>query len=229
MAPARARQAFISRLLWAQSGEVKQKAEELLAAEKAARISQATRLRFDLLKDKIKLHLGCGDDIKPGWINIDLRPDLKKGGDFYNYDLRLGVPFRDGQCSVIYSSHFFEHLTYTDAVALMRECKRILRSGGIFRAALPDFRGTFNRYLTNDRTLIDAGAPYMSEPPECLCDVVDFSVHQYGQHLSVWDEERTILTLLKAGFTEARVVPYKEGIDPSSEDRRKHSFYVEAL
>jgi hypothetical protein len=52
------------------------------------------------------MHLGCGNRIKDGWVNIDLNPaaDL-------TLDLRERLPFPDDSFSIIYSEHFLEHLT----------------------------------------------------------------------------------------------------------------------
>ena len=53
-------------------------------------------------------------------------------------DLVRRLPYGDNSVDAIYSSHTFEHLYHTDALALMRECHRVLRPGGVLRLALPD-------------------------------------------------------------------------------------------
>jgi len=83
---------------------------------------------------ELKLHLGCGDNLKSGFVNIDLnsKADL-------TLDLRAPLPFRDDCCCFIYSEHFLEHLEYPNVVLpLLRECCRVLQSGGIFSAGVPD-------------------------------------------------------------------------------------------
>ena len=126
---------------------------------KIARIVLASTPKFKALcgKRELRIHLGCGEDIKLGWINIDLKaklPVIGKGAApgtaFINHDLRRGLPVEERSCALIYSSHFFEHLNYGNAVALLRECYRALQPGGVFRAALPDFTGVFQAYLSGD-------------------------------------------------------------------------------
>ena len=48
------------------------------------------------------------------------------------------LDFDDATFDFIVSEHFFEHLTLPDALALLRECQRILRPGGVIRTSVPD-------------------------------------------------------------------------------------------
>jgi SAM-dependent methyltransferase len=114
-----------------------------------SRTLQGLRAEFDLLRchrrgvaaaterydraSGLRLHLGCGDTRKPGWVNIDThRGDL-------TLDLRMPLPFRDGSCAAIYSEHFLEHVDYPDAtLRLLGECRRVLQPGGLFDIGVPD-------------------------------------------------------------------------------------------
>lgn len=57
----------------------------------------------------LRLNIGCGSNVKQGWINIDLC-----GSADLQLDLRESLPFADETVSMIYSEHFFEHLEYPD-------------------------------------------------------------------------------------------------------------------
>ncbi len=46
--------------------------------------------------------------------------------------------FEDGEFDFIFSEHFFEHLWLPDALALFRECARVLKPGGVIRTSVPD-------------------------------------------------------------------------------------------
>jgi hypothetical protein len=60
----------------------------------------------------LKLNIGCGKNLKPGWINID----LARNADL-SLDMREQIPLSDGSAQTIYSEHFLEHLDYpTDAL-----------------------------------------------------------------------------------------------------------------
>ena len=90
-----------------------------------------------------RLHLGCGPNKLPGWVNVDIEeqyePDLR-------HDLSQGLPYADGTVDAVYSEHFFEHLTLADGVGLMAECLRVLRRGGVLRIAMPDLTTIVEAY-----------------------------------------------------------------------------------
>jgi SAM-dependent methyltransferase len=53
-------------------------------------------------------------------------------------DLSKSLPYANGTAEAVYSSHMLEHLYLDDARALLAECFRVLRAGGIIRLAVPD-------------------------------------------------------------------------------------------
>ena len=70
-------------------------------------VQLGARSKFSKLDslDQIKLELGSGQKKgKDGWVTVDLH-----GADI-NWDLRRGLPLRDGSVDVIYSSHLLEHI-----------------------------------------------------------------------------------------------------------------------
>ena len=46
-------------------------------------------------------------------------------------DLTKRLPFDDGSVDAVYSSHLFEHIYYSDAEAILQECHRVLKPGGV--------------------------------------------------------------------------------------------------
>jgi predicted SAM-dependent methyltransferase len=84
--------------------------------------------------DGFDLHLGCGHKYIRGMINAD-------GNRFQKIDLwidlRNRLPFPDGSCRFVYSSHTLEHLFPDDAIHLLREIRRVLRPGATARIAVP--------------------------------------------------------------------------------------------
>ncbi len=80
------------------------------------------------------LHLGCGFKYIPGMINAD--GNLFRRIDLW-IDLRNGLPFPDRSCALVYSSHTLEHLYPDEAIALLREVRRVLADDGVARIAVP--------------------------------------------------------------------------------------------
>src|SRR5688500_20406672 len=81
-----------------------------------------------ILNPPSKLHLGSGPQRLEGWLNVD---NLPYPGVDRVLDVTAGLPFEDVQ--FIFAEHFIEHLQFDAAVALMRECRRVLRDEGVLR------------------------------------------------------------------------------------------------
>jgi predicted SAM-dependent methyltransferase len=213
-----------------------------------ARIVEESVVDLERLAGKkgLKVNLGCSSDLRPGFVNIDLEP-LGKGVDpdrhpntmFLSFDLRLGLPLEERSCDFIYSSHFFEHLPYEQAVHLMRDCYKALRFGGIFRMVLPDLKLDFDAYLRGDDEALGAYDPLDLGDPQLLSvaesgtmtsvDWVNYSVYQSGEHKYIYDEEKASLLLRRSGFRSVATSSYQEGVDIDEPIRRDYSFYIEAI
>jgi predicted SAM-dependent methyltransferase len=55
----------------------------------------------------MKLHLGCGRDYKPGWINCDISSDVKPDKVV---DLEKKLPFKNNSVDMILANHVLEHV-----------------------------------------------------------------------------------------------------------------------
>ena len=84
----------------------------------------------------MNIHVGCWTRDIPGFINVDIvdLPHIhyKTGID----DLSM---FDNEVADLIYSSHNFEYFDRIEAVKVLKEWARVLRSGGTLRIAVPDF------------------------------------------------------------------------------------------
>jgi predicted SAM-dependent methyltransferase len=90
------------------------------------------------------LNLGCGEHFHPDWTNLDFR---SSGPGVVKCDLRQGIPAGDATFDVVYLSHLLEHFDRQAGFALLRECRRVLRSGGTVRVAVPDLERIARTYL----------------------------------------------------------------------------------
>jgi len=107
--------------------------EELSIIQK----SESRIKTFDFLKqENLKINLGCGDNIYPGYVNIDKIP-LK------NVDITLDLektplPFDSDSVSEIRCEHILEHIN--NYIPLLEELWRITKKGGIIYVYAPYFR-----------------------------------------------------------------------------------------
>ena len=118
----------------------------------------------------MKVNLGCGSQVAPGWINVDYAlgarlmkmPFVKAANrrlklfnqdwsrDIYLHDLTKPLPWPDSAVDVAYSSHTLEHLTKDDGRRLLTECHRVMRTGGIIRIVVPDLQYLVNDYMNGE-------------------------------------------------------------------------------
>ena len=82
-----------------------------------------------------RIHLGCGKNIRQGWINVDSvsAPGVNK---VINLE-KFPYPFASNSAQEIMINHCLEHLQDPDKV--IHELHRILRSGGKLTVRVPHF------------------------------------------------------------------------------------------
>lgn len=87
------------------------------------------------MKDADALNLGCGTDIRAGFVNLDV---AQLPGVDVVFDLSSGapLPFEAGRFGHIVAKDILEHL---DPPVVLRELHRILRPGGTLEVTSPHF------------------------------------------------------------------------------------------
>ena len=99
---------------------------------------------YDLERKPIKLNLGCGNDIRSEYINID------KYNNTTNVDIISDIgdlPFENGIVDEIFNSHVFEHIPVDKIYGVVEEWRRVLRSGGYLEMFVPDLEADVNAWL----------------------------------------------------------------------------------
>lgn len=82
-----------------------------------------------------RLNLGCGNDIKKGWINLDF---VKGEGVNVIWDInKFPWPFKDNEIDLIFASHVLEHVD--DLPKTMKEIKRICKNNANILIRVPHF------------------------------------------------------------------------------------------
>jgi SAM-dependent methyltransferase len=83
----------------------------------------------------MRLNLGCGQDYREGWVNLDcaaVRCDVRA-------DLRNGLPFSTREFYAVYASGVLEQIGPNEQFVLaLNECHRVLRNGGELTAIVPN-------------------------------------------------------------------------------------------
>jgi len=195
-----------------------------------------------------RVNLGCGPDAPAGWVNVDgswnawfsnhpgIRKTLelvgvirKNVGAQWNvqplvHDLTKPLPFEENSIGAIYGSHVLEHLYRTEAQALLEDCLRVLKPGGVIRMVVPDLHSMTVQYLENksDSNALNrdtSPADYLNErlgfrnPARPQGNFVfklyttwkDFHSHKY-----MYDSASLIRFMSLAGFQDATVKGFRE-------------------
>jgi GT2 family glycosyltransferase/predicted SAM-dependent methyltransferase len=165
--------------------------------------------RFDHLPlDDRKLHVGCGQNYLPGWINIDLNPSSK--ADLV-WDVTQRLAFDDNSISLIHSEDFIEHISLEAGKNFFRECLRILRPGGVMRVLTPNLLVFARCYLERDAGSMKWYADNFGV--RTYAEMFNFGMRM-GGHTFLYDEETLDMVLREVGF---EVIPtsFNQSCHPS--------------
>lgn len=154
-----------------------------------ARTARAPRPRY--------LNLGSGPRglNAPNWVNVDGFPDINV---HHLMDFGRSFPFIDNSFDGIFSEHVLEHFTRDDGVAVLRECHRILTSGGTLRVVVPDAAKIIYAYVEDPHALVTRREPPTGLPME----VVNLYAYQRYEHQCLYDWPLMKQTLTEAGFAD---------------------------
>lgn len=84
----------------------------------------------------MRLNLGCGKDVREGYLNVDLFPPCDVVVDLSV----LPWPWNDGSADEIMMLDFLEHFPWSKTDNILEECWRVLKPGGHLVVQVPDFQ-----------------------------------------------------------------------------------------
>lgn len=170
---------------------------------------------------EIRLHLGCGGTYVRGWTNVDL---FGSRADLY-WDLRRPLPFPDESVSAVFHEHVLEHFDLPGAIALLAECRRVLRPGGVLRVGVPDFGRYAESYVRCDGWLEEL-RPGRPARVLALAEVA----HGDG-HRTLWDEDLLLRAFATVELDDHSVRRFGDSsLEPAPDGahRAAETLYVEA-
>ena len=173
----------------------------------------------------LKLHLGCGSFVVPGWENVDKSwgvllarvPGLRKAlagfrvltpeqavarfpKGIVRADVRGGLPYLNEAASVVYTSHMIEHMPRWQALELLAECRRVLEPGGAIRIATPDLRALIEEYAHGETRYGETPADSLMKQLETFRDEPGSVVQRLSRRLLTaphqWVYDEQSLSLL---------------------------------
>jgi hypothetical protein len=141
------------------------------------------------------LHIGCGEKILPGWVNIDLQ--ALPGVDLVA-DVTRGLEFTGARA--IYAEHFLEHLAIGEALDFLSAAHRALAPGGWLRLSTPNLDWVWETHYR------------MGIPPDekrLMALGLNRAFQGWG-HRFLWNPELLEEALAGSGFPAVRWCRYGE-------------------
>lgn len=160
-----------------------------------------------------KLHIGCGDNELPGWLNTELCP--RRSQVYLDATQRFPLP---GNCfDVVYSEHMIEHVPWSGGQAMLRECFRVMKPGGLIRLVTPNL--AFLMRLVQNPSAPEHEAYVRYSLETYRLDAVGNATHVFNNFVRAWghqfiyDEETLRQLMADAGFIDIRRRALKESAD----------------
>jgi predicted SAM-dependent methyltransferase len=212
----------------------------------------------------VKLNVGCGKTVASGWINIDKSPSVMLSAfprlrralfasriltaqqaegfpsGVIHADVAKRIPLEDGSADFVYSSHMIEHLSRWEGLRFVKECRRVLKTGGLLRLATPDLATMVSDYLNGT-------SPFSGEtrtPADAFCfeyraysnidsNAIKSLIHKLvsgDTHQWIYDHTSIAELLREGGLTAVAPCAFQLGRTPdlASVEHRERGLFVEA-
>jgi predicted SAM-dependent methyltransferase len=118
-------------------------------------------------------------------------------------DVRKPLAYPDGSAEAVYSSHMIEHLARWQALALLRECHRVLRPDGRVRLATPDLAAWVEEYRADgDADAFNERFGHFVETPSSSARGLLQRLFPGAAHQWLYDEASLRRLLEEAGFVD---------------------------
>lgn len=95
----------------------------------------------------VKLNLGCGHRILPGYVNVDIAESRSDVRPDVLCDLHRLAPFADGTADEVLSVHVVEHFWRWEVADVLKEWMRVLKPGGEMILECPNLLTACEEFL----------------------------------------------------------------------------------
>ena len=101
----------------------------------------------------MKINIGSGENKLKGYTNIDIEESTKP--DLVCDFRKEPLPFKDEEVEEVTMFHCIEHIEFHHWHAILYEIRRVLKFGGRFMLAYPEFEKCVTNFLENKNGLKD--------------------------------------------------------------------------
>ncbi|MEB3168799.1 MAG: methyltransferase domain-containing protein [Synechococcaceae cyanobacterium] len=151
------------------------------------------------------LQLGAGYSQLPGWLCTDVLPRDRQS---IFLDATQVFPFTDQTFDYVFSEHMIEHLPRAGGLHMLRECRRVLKPGGILRIATPDLSVVISLYAASDgeatRYIEWMAHRFLDGAEDAKAAIVINHIFHGWGHQFLYDADLLIAALRDCGFVDIR-------------------------
>lgn len=190
------------------------------------------------------LNLGCGYPRIEGeeWLNLDNllsqltdgtpeKDNLLKETNYVEHDILAGpLPFGADEFDGVLASHVFEHFDCQQSVAIMRDCRRILKPGGVLLVSVPN--ASYFRKVYPEDNVRNWPRLFGQTDPENPIPTFFEAALWFDQHKAILTEDALWAYFVRARFTVPRLF---DGIEWNDVERamipklNRREFSIEML
>jgi len=209
------------------------------------------------------VNIGCGRTPTVGWLNFDNSPAIKLANSPLRYliaktfglldiaqienvewnkknsigfaDATKSLPLKDASVDCIYTSHMVEHLSQDGVKNFLNDAKRVLKSGGVLRIAVPDLKIAVDEYLkSQDADDFMHGLLVQAPHITTFKQKLKLLVSGYRHHQWMYDGKSLTKLITEMGFKNVEIctdvytnIKNYEGLNLL--ERAEQSVFVEGI
>lgn len=175
-----------------------------------------------------KLHIGCGKNVLPGWLNCDQSLFFPQ---VIYLDATAPLPFADASFDFVFSEHMIEHVPFVAGQRMLHECFRILKPGGVIRISTPNLESIASLMCepaTPEKEIYIriATDKYIPENEKYLPGFVVNNFYWDFWHYFIYDPATLTQALESAGFWRIQQMTSGLGSAPETSGLESHAKIV---
>jgi len=151
----------------------------------------------------MKLHIGCGKKYLPGYKHLDV---IDYDHIDFICDARHLKMIETESVSEIYACHVLEHVESNEVAEVLREWRRVLKSGGIIRIAVPNFESIVEEYKVTKNLMLFQGLLFGGQ------------TYDYNFHHVAFDYSMLTTLLEEAGFSDVNRYNWQDFLPEDYDD-----------
>ena len=152
-----------------------------------------------------KLQIGCQDHPMKGWLNADINPLHE---EIILMDATKPFPLPNDTFEFIFSEHMIEHIGFQEGLAMMKECYRVMKTGGVIRLSTPNIKFLIELYnepkSETQKKYLDFSKRYFSDNRPILDTIIINNFFRDWGHQFIHDFKTLEYILAQAGFKNVK-------------------------